>query len=257
MNKPKPISLIPEEERKKLLDRIRSNLIDSNGCLVWKDKKLIKKGYAHVYASGYNWLLHRLHYLLLNGEIPDGYEIDHICKNRACANPSHLEAVPQLINWKRSDAPSVRYSKATHCKRGHEFNSENTYVKHHLDTNKVTRECLVCKKGNLKRWHENRARKMANEYQDEIERLKSENQKLKAELDEQCILNAMGGDRELKLINENQRLKEAAAVLVDASENISKSDISIGSNAVAYGPYSKIAASALKQYREIIVNDKK
>lgn len=63
---------------------------------------------------------HRLVYEALVGSIPDGHEIDHLCRNRLCCNPSHLEAVTHDVNMLRS----VR----THCKHGHPFDEANTYV---------------------------------------------------------------------------------------------------------------------------------
>lgn len=179
MNKPKLLSLIKEVNRPLLLERIRNNLIDDNGCFIWKNKKLSKKGYAQVYAYGHTWQLHRLHYMLLNGEIADGYEVDHLCKNRACANPSHLEAVPSLINWQRSSAPSVGYATATHCKRGHVFTEDNTLIRKYKKGN-TGRECKTCKKDNIDRWHENKVRKIYYDVYIEIESLKAENEKLRA-----------------------------------------------------------------------------
>lgn len=66
------------------------------------------KGYAHRFACGY-----------FNGPIPDGFEVDHRCRNTMCVNPDHLEAVPQLINNLRSESRSAKQARQTHCKNGH------------------------------------------------------------------------------------------------------------------------------------------
>lgn len=62
---------------------------------------------------------HRLLYVELFGLIPDGWHVDHLCRNRLCMNPKHLEAVPRYVNLKRRD------NAKTHCKNGHEFTPEN------------------------------------------------------------------------------------------------------------------------------------
>lgn len=93
---------------------------------------------------------HRLSYIDRHGEIPDGLEIDHLCRVRHCVNPDHLEAVTRQVNVRRGLVPSIasaqftafnlkRHSERTHCKRGHEFTPENTRV------SPTGRECKACK----------------------------------------------------------------------------------------------------------------
>lgn len=77
---------------------------------------------------------------LLNGAIPDGMHIDHVCHDpetctagdqcphRRCVNPHHIACVPQKANVLRSNGPSARNAEKTHCKRGHEFTPENTHM---------------------------------------------------------------------------------------------------------------------------------
>lgn len=65
---------------------------------------------------------HRFAYEYYIGDIPDGYEVDHLCGVRHCCNPAHLEAVTLQENRVRRNA------KQTHCKHGHEFTPENTLI---------------------------------------------------------------------------------------------------------------------------------
>ena len=63
---------------------------------------------------------HRFAYELLAGSIPEGLELDHLCRNRPCVNPDHMEPVTHAENMARG------YAAKTHCVRGHEFTPENT-----------------------------------------------------------------------------------------------------------------------------------
>ncbi|MGO3650436.1 HNH endonuclease signature motif containing protein [Agrococcus casei] len=70
---------------------------------------------------------HRFAYADSRGAIPEGLEIDHLCRNRSCVNPKHLEAVSKRENLARGYAVPAINARKTHCKRGHEFTAENTY----------------------------------------------------------------------------------------------------------------------------------
>lgn len=91
--------------------------------MIWKDGRL---EYAH-----------RATYELFVGPIPSGFEIDHLCKNVACCNPAHLEAVAPVVNKMRSDSPAAVNARKVVCIRGHEF----TYRKR---GGSLVRHCTVC-----------------------------------------------------------------------------------------------------------------
>jgi len=69
---------------------------------------------------------HRQAYEDRVGPIPAGLTLDHLCRNRACANPAHLEPVTQRENVLRGDGESSKNARRTHCIHGHEFTPENT-----------------------------------------------------------------------------------------------------------------------------------
>jgi len=75
----------------------------------------------------------------LIGERPPGLELDHLCRNRACVNPYHLDPVPGYINWLRGEAPSRINRAKSQCKRGHEFTEQNTYIQRN-----GSRRCETC-----------------------------------------------------------------------------------------------------------------
>jgi hypothetical protein len=93
-----------------------------------------RQGYGKFRLDGKAQLAHRVSYTWLAGEIPDGLQIDHLCRNRRCVNPSHLEPVTPRVNVRRSAKADI-----THCVHGHEYTPENT-----LYQANGTRKCHTC-----------------------------------------------------------------------------------------------------------------
>jgi hypothetical protein len=74
---------------------------------------------------------HRVVYELVRGPVPEGLELDHLCRRRFCVNPAHLEAVTHTENVRRGEASKVssaRQRAKTHCPRGHPYDAANTYI---------------------------------------------------------------------------------------------------------------------------------
>jgi len=109
---------------------------DSNGCWNWRGTKT-RLGYGICSIDEIKTTAHRGMYYLLYGNIQCGLEIDHLCKNTLCVNPSHLEAITRLENIRRGSRATQ-----THCIHGHEFTKNNTYFK----KSNGTRVCRACSK---------------------------------------------------------------------------------------------------------------
>lgn len=97
--------------------------LNDNGCFVWTAAK-IGDGYGRISVNNQNKLAHRVAYGEVIGEIPDGLTVDHLCRNKSCINPMHMELVTLKENIQRR--PQWQSLK-THCKNGHEFTDTNTY----------------------------------------------------------------------------------------------------------------------------------
>ena len=93
------------------------------------------RGYGQYRHDGKHSYAHRVAFVALSGEIPAGTELDHLCRVRACCNPSHLEPVQRAVNVQRGRAGEVlvagnrkRWAQITHCPYGHEYAGANLYV---------------------------------------------------------------------------------------------------------------------------------
>ncbi|MFJ3037756.1 HNH endonuclease signature motif containing protein [Streptomyces tendae] len=93
----------------------------STPCVVPPATKVRPNGNGYFRLRGTNQYAHRAAYELARGPIPDGLVIDHLCRNTACANPEHLEAVPPAVNALRADSPVTRNAVKETCDAGHPF----------------------------------------------------------------------------------------------------------------------------------------
>lgn len=101
-NRPQPINA--DEEA--LGDRLENYEEDDSGCWNWNG--VVSKGYGLIKVHSRSVRVHRLMYEVFVGPIPEGLVIDHLCKNKQCVNPEHLEAVTSRENTLRGEGPSSR-----------------------------------------------------------------------------------------------------------------------------------------------------
>lgn len=114
------------------------HVVMPNGCWEWTGTKTAG-GYGQFTLNGVRTTAHRASYVLHVDEVPPTWHVDHLCRNRGCVNPAHLEAVTAQENGMRSGNPRLMRKFDTHCQRGHEFTDANTIRKAN-----GTRRCREC-----------------------------------------------------------------------------------------------------------------
>ena len=119
------------------MQRLMSRVERTDGCWLWTGAKT-GHGYGVIYYKGRQIGAHVLSYRLLMGDIPEGYDLDHLCRTPACVNPAHLEPVTHAENCRRGER-----GMRTHCPKGHEYDEANTRrVRNHAGG--LSRSCRKC-----------------------------------------------------------------------------------------------------------------
>lgn len=116
------------------------------GCWEWLGA-IRKDGYGAITVKNRSFLVHRVAYEEWMGPIPEGLVLDHLCRNRKCFNPAHLEPVTLVENLLRG-VRTNQCAKVTHCKRGHPFDEENTLRW------RGQRLCRACRAVKYRNWRE-------------------------------------------------------------------------------------------------------
>lgn len=136
--------------------------VDASGdCWIWIAGKS-DTGYGSFRFRGGAKNAHTVAWTLLVGEVPDGMQLDHLCRVRECVNPDHLEPVTPIENARRAAFPRVGA-----CPEGHTYTPENTYIATRRDGS-TFRKCRICtlayqsRPDVRARHNENRRRRRAN-----------------------------------------------------------------------------------------------
>jgi hypothetical protein len=134
------------EERKTLawqraLNRFWNDVRKTRGCWIWLGPQMLSGYGVFAYGKKCGWkkAAHRMAYELVIGPIPAGLQLDHLCRNRQCVNPKHLEPVTVRINVLRGVGITALNARKTHCPRHHPYSRGNTYR-----TSSGKRVCRTC-----------------------------------------------------------------------------------------------------------------
>lgn len=147
---PVPTGPVPIDPRIRFFARIRK----TSSCHVWLGFK-DKNGYGYFRIGSLTdgsrrvVLAHRFAYELTKGPIPEGLQLDHLCRNPPCVNPGHLEAVTVRENLYRGIGPTATNRAKTYCLRGHPYNAQNIYFR-----KQGGRSCRACHRA----WYHERKR---------------------------------------------------------------------------------------------------
>lgn len=124
-----------------------------SGCWEWCGSKL-QCGYGEFWNGDRKMLAHRWSYEQFVGPIPADLELDHLCRNRGCVSPYHLEPVTRSENALRGLTGHHRRREAehiTHCPQGHEYDEVNTWLRPNRSGG-LSRHCRACERARVAKW---------------------------------------------------------------------------------------------------------
>ena len=142
-HRPIPKEICSAHNLQRFFSKVRIN--QKTSCWEWVACQAMGYGYFRLGSS--MWLAHRVSYFVFVSAIPDGLTLDHLCRNRVCVNPQHLEPVPLKVNCLRGESPQAINARKIQCYQGHALSGSN------LRIDKKGRRCRACNKEAMRLWH--------------------------------------------------------------------------------------------------------
>ena len=143
------------------------DICGADECWLWLAAKSSTGYGVFSFQRNKGMSAHRVAYILTHGPVAKGIDVDHLCRNRLCVNPSHLNLLTHKENLLKSRSygpfrkslnprkPSSRiFIPKDVCKNGHQMTPENTYV--HIRGKRISRECRICRKEHMRTFHKKR-----------------------------------------------------------------------------------------------------
>jgi len=113
--------------KEKDIERFWKHVNKTATCWIWKASKS-NRVYGNFSVKDVLFRAHRISYFIKNGEVKREFTIHHKCNNPSCVNPDHLQQISLKENTLLGNSFSAKEARQTHCKRGHKFTKENTYI---------------------------------------------------------------------------------------------------------------------------------
>ena len=135
-------------QRAPVYDRVFNRVRFSDDCWEWQGYQA--RGYGRIWVEGRSVLVHRWVLQWLTGQlIPTDLTVDHLCRNRACVRPEHLDVVSAGENVLRGEGITAINKRKQVCLRGHLLSKDNLYTRPN-----GARNCRICKQTHLRLWRQ-------------------------------------------------------------------------------------------------------
>jgi hypothetical protein len=153
MTRTRPFTIADVSPRAIELLRLLTDRRGDDECWPWLGRALNEGGYGSLYIGHYRQVVaHKVAWVVAGNALDGSLVLDHLCRNRRCVNPRHLEQVANKVNILRGESPPAQNARMSVCSKGH---SEWAFLRR--GPRSGTRQCAVCKRQRQREWRRHRA----------------------------------------------------------------------------------------------------